>query len=217
MQRERSIHSSWLRPLFYARKSGTMKDMPALLAAYLTVADPDPGGPRLRARDRQWPHAAELRADHAVGPGRADVARHAAQAAGQGLAGEGLDARPHGRRNGQRSVTRRRGPHDPAEQPATPERRAFYGWLIAKPYDVAALPAEIAAFEAWKRDPSGSLPPVPFEWLTALPLTAEQWGQLAGDRRGCGPAWRSGGAQEGASPALPVDGGNGFRWRRRYR
>ncbi|MCB1833831.1 MAG: RNA-binding protein, partial [Geminicoccaceae bacterium] len=36
--------------------------------------------------------------------------------------------------------------------PQTAERRAFYGWLLGKPYDVAALPAEIAAFEAWKRD-----------------------------------------------------------------
>ena len=63
--------------------------------------------------------------------------------------------------------------------PTTAERRAFYGWLIGKPYDVDALPAEIAAFEAWKRDPSRELPDVPFEWLTSFSLTAEQWGELA--------------------------------------
>jgi 60 kDa SS-A/Ro ribonucleoprotein len=63
--------------------------------------------------------------------------------------------------------------------PANAERRAFYGWLIGKPYDAAALPAQIAAFEAWKRSPSGELPQVPFEWLTAFPLSPEQWGQLA--------------------------------------
>jgi len=65
-------------------------------------------------------------------------------------------------------------------RPADAGRKAFYGWLLGKPYDVAALPAEIAAFEAWKRDPAGPLPPVPFEWLTAFPLTAEQWAALAG-------------------------------------
>src|SRR5262249_33793008 len=59
-------------------------------------------------------------------------------------------------------------------------RTAFYGWLLDRPYDVQALPAEISAFEAWKRDLSGPLPPVPFEWLTAFPLTAEQWGELSG-------------------------------------
>jgi 60 kDa SS-A/Ro ribonucleoprotein len=65
-------------------------------------------------------------------------------------------------------------------KPVDAERRAFYGWLIGKPYDVAALPVEIAAFEAWKREPKGALPPVPFEWLTAYPLSAEQWASLAG-------------------------------------
>ncbi len=41
--------------------------------------------------------------------------------------------------------------------PASAERRAFYGWLIGKPYDVAALPKEIADFEAWKADPLAAL------------------------------------------------------------
>jgi 60 kDa SS-A/Ro ribonucleoprotein len=69
--------------------------------------------------------------------------------------------------------------------PADAARRAFYGWLIGKPYDVSALPAEIAAFEAWKQAPDGELPPVPFEWLTAFPLSPEQWGVLA-TREGLG-------------------------------
>lgn len=51
--------------------------------------------------------------------------------------------------------------------------------MIGRPYDVAALPAEIAAFEAWKADATLPLPPVPFEWLTAFPLTAENWAELA--------------------------------------
>jgi 60 kDa SS-A/Ro ribonucleoprotein len=41
------------------------------------------------------------------------------------------------------------------------------------------LPAEIAAFEAWKREPTGPLPLVPFEWLTSFVLTPAQWGELA--------------------------------------
>ena len=64
-------------------------------------------------------------------------------------------------------------------KPADATRRAFYGWLIGRPYDVAALPAEIAAFEAWKQDNTLPLPPVPFEWLTTFPLTAEQWADLS--------------------------------------
>jgi 60 kDa SS-A/Ro ribonucleoprotein len=68
-------------------------------------------------------------------------------------------------------------------RPADSVRRAFYGWLLGRPYDVAALPGEVAGFEAWKRDRSRPLPAVPFEWLTAEPLTTPQWGELV-DRMG---------------------------------
>src|SRR5262249_8853471 len=64
-------------------------------------------------------------------------------------------------------------------KPADAERQAFYAWILGRPYDVAALPAEIAAFETWKREPSGPLPPVPFEWLTSFELSPAQWGELA--------------------------------------
>jgi 60 kDa SS-A/Ro ribonucleoprotein len=64
-------------------------------------------------------------------------------------------------------------------KPADAGRKAFYGWLIGRPYDVAALPAEIASFEAWKADRSLPLPPVPFEWLTAFELTAQDWAVLS--------------------------------------
>lgn len=47
-------------------------------------------------------------------------------------------------------------------RPKDATRKAFYGWLIGRPYDVAALPAQIAAFEAWKQDSTLPLPPVPF-------------------------------------------------------
>jgi 60 kDa SS-A/Ro ribonucleoprotein len=64
-------------------------------------------------------------------------------------------------------------------KPVDAERRAFYGWLLGRPYDVAALPHQIAQFEAWKKAPEGELPPVPFAWLTAYQLSAAQWGSLA--------------------------------------
>lgn len=64
-------------------------------------------------------------------------------------------------------------------KPADEGRKAFYAWLIGKPYDVAALPAPIASFEAWKQAPENALPEVPFEWLTAFALGAEQWAMLA--------------------------------------
>jgi 60 kDa SS-A/Ro ribonucleoprotein len=64
-------------------------------------------------------------------------------------------------------------------RPATAAHRALYAWAIGRPYDVAALPPEVAAFEAFKRDASLPLPDVPFQMLTALPLTKEHWAQVA--------------------------------------
>lgn len=162
----------------YARRSGAMKDMPALLAAYLTVADPDLAVPvfgRVIDNGRMLRNFVQIMRSGQIGrrslgsrPKR--LVREWLEAASM----RQLMAAATGNAPSLADIVRMVHP-----APASAERRAFYGWLIGKPYDVAALPAEIAAFEAWKRDPSGALPPVPFEWLTAFPLSAEQWGDLA--------------------------------------
>ncbi|WP_293861355.1 RNA-binding protein [uncultured Alsobacter sp.] len=64
-------------------------------------------------------------------------------------------------------------------RPATAARRALYGYLIGKPYDVSALPAIAADFEAFKRDLSRPVPAVPFQMLTALPLEPRHWVEIA--------------------------------------
>lgn len=67
-----------------------------------------------------------------------------------------------------------------------PMREALYGWLIGKDVDEAALPASVRAFEAFKREMETSdspddadVPDVPFEMLTALELTKAHWTKLA--------------------------------------
>lgn len=163
----------------YVRKSGAMKDMPALLAAYLTVAEPDLA---VRVFGRVIDNGRMLRSFVQI-MRSGQVGRTSLGTRPKRLVKNWLETAS------MRDLMAAATGNDPSladivrmvrPKPATPERRAFYGWLIAKPYDVAALPTEIAAFEAWKREPTGALPPVPFEWLTAFPLTAEQWGQLAG-------------------------------------
>ena len=64
-------------------------------------------------------------------------------------------------------------------KPADPVRAAFFAWLIGKPHDPAALPSDVQAFQAYKRDQSMPVPAVPFQMLTALPLSAQAWAQLA--------------------------------------
>lgn len=163
----------------YARTSGAMKDMPALLTAYLTVADPDLA---VRVFGRVIDNGRMLRSFVQImrsgQVGRTSLGTRPKRLVQNWLecaSMRDLMAAATGNDPSLADVVRMVRP-----KPATAERRAFYGWLIGKPYDVAALPTEIAAFDAWKRDPSGALPPVPFQWLTAYPLTAEQWGELAG-------------------------------------
>ena len=64
-------------------------------------------------------------------------------------------------------------------KPRDAGRAALFAYLIGRPYDVAALPEALQAYEAFKRDPSGDVPDVPFQMLTQLTLSREQWAGLA--------------------------------------
>lgn len=162
----------------YARQAGAMKDMPALLAAYLTVADPDlavrvfgrviDNGRMLRSFVQIMRSGQVGRTSLGSRPKRL-VQRWLEQASMPQLM-----AAATGKDPSLADVVRMVHP-----KPADAARRAFYGWLIGRPYDVAALPAEIAGLEAWKADRSLPLPNVPFEWLTAFPLTAADWALLS--------------------------------------
>lgn len=166
----------------YARKSGAMKDMPALLAAYLTVADPDlamrvfgrvvDNGRMLRSFVQIMRSGQVGRTSLGSRPKRL-VQRWLEQALMRDLMAAATGNAPS-----LADIVKMVHP-----RPADATRKAFYGWLIGRPYDVAALPPEIAAFEAWKQDQSLPLPPVPFEWLTAFPLEPKQWVVLS-DRMG---------------------------------
>ncbi len=162
----------------YARQSGAMKDMPALLAAYLTMADPDLSVcvfKRVIDNGRMLRTFVQIMRSGQVG--RTSLGSRPKRLVREWLEQASIAQLMQAATGNNPSLADIVKMVHPA--PANAERRAFYGWLIGKPYDVAALPAEIAEFEAWKRSPSGELPQVPFEWLTAFPLSPEQWGQLA--------------------------------------
>jgi 60 kDa SS-A/Ro ribonucleoprotein len=162
----------------YARSSGSMKDMPALLAAYLTVADPDlsvtvfgrviNSGRMLRSFVQIMRSGQVGRTSLGSRPKRL-VQRWLEQASMRDLMAAATGSDPS-----LADIVKMVHP-----KPADAARKAFYGWLIGRPYDVAALPAEIAAFEAWKQDIALPLPPVPFEWLTTFPLSADQWAVIS--------------------------------------
>ncbi|MCG2840622.1 RNA-binding protein [Sandaracinobacter sp. RS1-74] len=162
----------------YARTSGAMKDMPALLAAYLTVADPDLS---VRVFGKVVNNGRVLRSFVQImrsgQVGRTSLGTRPKRLVQQWLERASIRELMHAATGNAPSLADIVKMVHP--RPADAGRKAFYGWLIGRPYDVAALPAEIAAFEAWKQDQAQPLPEVPFEWLTAYPLVAEQWAELA--------------------------------------
>ena len=64
-------------------------------------------------------------------------------------------------------------------RPAGPARAAFYGWLLGRAYDAAALPAGVRAYEAFKRGETTEVPDLPFQLLDGLPLGMAAWTTIA--------------------------------------
>jgi 60 kDa SS-A/Ro ribonucleoprotein len=162
----------------YARERGFMKDMPALLLAYLSM---------LQTEDftKAFPRI--------VGNGR--MLRNFVQIMRSGVTGrKSLGSLPKRMIEGwldrasTTDILRASVGSDPSladvirmvhPKPADASREALYAWLIGRPCDAAKLPETVQAFEAFKRDPSRPVPDVPFQMLTALPLTKEQWAEIA--------------------------------------
>lgn len=162
----------------YCRERGHMKDMPALLCAALATLDT---GVLKRVFDRVIDDGKMLR--NFVQIVRSGVAGRKSF----GTAPKRLVQRWFDRRD-DAAVFRASVGQSPSlgdvlkmvhPRPATPQRAALYAWLCERKFERSALPATVAAFEQWKENRSGDLPDVPFQMLTAQPLTDAQWTQIA--------------------------------------
>jgi len=64
-------------------------------------------------------------------------------------------------------------------RPSTEGRNALYAYFIGKKYSGEALPELVVEFENFKKDLSRNVPKIPFEMLTALQLTDNNWLEIA--------------------------------------
>jgi 60 kDa SS-A/Ro ribonucleoprotein len=64
-------------------------------------------------------------------------------------------------------------------KPADGARRAFYGWLLGKTYDPAALPDSVKQLEAFRAGDTASVPDVPFQLLASQNLDRAHWIAIA--------------------------------------
>ena len=166
----------------YARESGYMKDMPALLAATLAVRD-------VALLGQVFSRVAD----------NGKMLRTFVQILRSGVAGrKSLGTRPKklvqhwlltatekqllnaavGNTPSLADVVKMVHP-----KPADAWRAAWFAWLIGKPVDEALLPPITQGFVRFKRASAegvaAEVPDVPFQMLTPLPLTSAQWAQIA--------------------------------------
>lgn len=168
------------RVAIYAREHGYMKDLPAMLVAVLVELDGALG---------------ELVFHRVIDNGK--MLRNYVQIVRSGALGrKSLGARPKrlvrqwlARRSGDELFRASVG-NSPSladvvkmvhPKPVSDEQRALYGWLLGKEHDAAALPPLLRSFEAYKADPRGEVPDVPFEMITALPLDERAWAEICSE------------------------------------
>lgn len=166
----------------YARESGHMKDMPALLAAHLAVRDVALLGQvfgRVVDNGKMLRNFVQIVRSGAVG--RKSLGTRPKKLVQQWLLAASekqlLNAAV-GNTPSLADVVKMVHP-----KPAEAWRAAWFAWLLGKPVDEAALPPITQAFERFKRESAQGLatgvPDVPFQMLTALELRAAQWAQIA--------------------------------------
>ena len=162
----------------HARERGHMKDMPALLAAYLAHRD---GEVLERVFDRVIDNGRMLRNFVQIlrsgAVGRKSLGTRSKRLVQQWLeraSTETMMAAAIGNQPSLADVVKMVHP-----KPKDAEREALYAWLIGKPYAAKALPRLVREYEAYKRKPDGAPPNLPFLYLTSLRLNTTQWKKIA--------------------------------------
>jgi 60 kDa SS-A/Ro ribonucleoprotein len=166
----------------YARESGFMKDMPALLAATLAARDVTVLAQvfgRVIDNGKMLRNFVQIVRSGAVG--RKSLGSRPKKLVQQWLltaSEKQLLNASVGNAPSLADVVKMVHP-----KPDEAWRAAWFAWLIGKPVDEALLPPITQAFERFKRESAqgvaAEVPDVPFQMLTALELTAAQWARIA--------------------------------------
>ncbi len=171
------------RVALYARRKGFMKDLPALLAAVLSVKSP---GLLAEIFDRVIDNPKMLRNFVQIMRSGA-VGRKSLGSLPKRLVLQWLEARSDaqlflgsvGKDPSLADIVKMVHP-----KPASPSRDALYGYLLDREHDHAALPPIVLEFERFKRrvnsgDAKAEAPDVPFQMLTGLDLSDKHWAAIA--------------------------------------
>lgn len=162
----------------YARERGHMKDMPALLCAALSVLDAEKLKavfPRVCDDGKMLRNFVQIVRSGVVGrKSLGSVPKKLVQHWLESRTDEQIFRASVGQSPSLADVVKMVHPG-----PATPQRAAFYGWLLDRKHDATALPQCVKSFEAFKRGETREVPEVPFQMLTSLTLGRQEWTAIA--------------------------------------
>ncbi|MEO5923356.1 MAG: TROVE domain-containing protein [Bryobacteraceae bacterium] len=162
----------------YSRTQAYMKDMPALLCAYLSTRDArlhEAVFHRVIDNAKMLRNYVQILRSGAVG-------RKSLGTAPKRLVREWLAS------HDETALFRSSAGQSPSltdvlkmvhPKPATARREAFYGYMLGRPHAVDALPELVSQFERFKADLGANVPDLPFPMLSALLLKPEHWKEVA--------------------------------------
>ncbi|MEX0339873.1 MAG: RNA-binding protein [Arenibacterium sp.] len=162
----------------YARRSGYMKDMPAVLLAILARRDP-----------------VLFRAVFARVIDNGKMLRNFVQVIRSGQTGrKSLGSAPKAmvqnwlNQASDRALLNANIGNDPSladvirmvhPKPVSAEREALFAWIVGRPCDLSRLPQALQDWVAFKETGKGPVPDVPFQMLTQLELSSAHWARIA--------------------------------------
>jgi 60 kDa SS-A/Ro ribonucleoprotein len=166
------------RVAIYSRAQSFMKDMPALLCAWLSARDArlhEAVFARVIDNARMLRTYVQILRSGVVG--RKSLGSAPKRLVRQWLASRDVDAlftASVGQSPSLSDIVKMVHP-----KPEDPRREAFYGYMLGRPYEAEALPTLVAQFERFNAGESIEVPDLPFTMLSALPLSRKDWTEIA--------------------------------------
>lgn len=162
----------------YSRQKGLMKDMPALLTAIVASRDSDlltKIFPKVIDNPKMLRNFVQIMRSGATGRKSLGTRpKKLVQAYLEGLTDEQLFKADVGNDPSLPDIIKMLHP-----RPSNKKRNAMYAYLLGKEYAKRDLNPLAKQFEDFKKDMTKEIPNVPFQMLTALPLTDEHWKSIA--------------------------------------
>jgi 60 kDa SS-A/Ro ribonucleoprotein len=162
----------------YAREKGFMKDMPALLVAVLSTKDKalfEKTFPRVIDNGKMLRNFVQIMRSGAVGrKSLGSLPKRLVREWFENRKAETVFKQSVGQSPSFADVLKMVHP-----KPKDPEHESLYGYFIGREIDADKLPEIVKHFERFKAGEQLEVPQVPFQMLTALPISTKEWTEIA--------------------------------------